>query len=400
MKSPEIPLNEKERLIALESYSVLDTLPEEDYDNLTTIAAEICGSPIALISLIDKNRQWFKSHYGLAATETPREIAFCAHAINDADKILIVTDSRLDNRFHDNPLVTGDPHVVFYAGVPLVNNENLALGTLCVIDHNPKTLSESQLKSLESLGKQVVNLLELRRNKKLLEETVHKLQEKNHDLERFASVAAHDLKSPLIGISGISKLFSEKYDSVIDENGKYLLSMMVSATNKLRILIDGLLEYSRTESVINENKTLIKTSELTDYLIELYSHGTNLEIKTYAGVNEFYANNTAIDQILINLVANAIKYNDKELIQINISFTDYETHYECIVEDNGVGIPESQFEKIFLIFESSGKKDRFGNTGNGIGLATVKKMVEIMGGKIHVESEIGKGSKFIFTFKK
>ena len=400
MKSPEIPLNEKERLIALESYSVLDTLPEEDYDNLTTIAAEICGTPIALISLIDNNRQWFKSHYGLNATETPREFAFCAHAINNTDEALIVTDSRLDERFHDNPLVTGDPHVVFYAGVPLVDNNNFPLGTLCVIDNTPKSLNESQLKSLESLGKQVVNLLELRRNKKILEETIQKLQEKNQDLERFASVAAHDLKSPLIGISGISKMFSERYESVIDENGKYMLSMIENGTNKLRILIDGLLEYSRSESTINENKTLIKTSELIDYLIELFSHGTNLEIKTCAGLNEIYANKTAIDQILINLVANAIKYNDKELIQINISFADQETHYECIVEDNGEGIPESQFEKIFLIFEASGKKDRFGNTGNGIGLATVKKMVEIMGGKIQVESEIGKGSKFIFTFRK
>ncbi len=400
MKTPKIPQNEKERLNALESYSVLDTLPEEDYDNLTTIAAEICGSPIALISLIDKNRQWFKSHYGLAATETPREIAFCAHAINDADKTLIVTDSRLDNRFHDNPLVTGDPHVVFYAGVPLVNNDNFALGTLCVIDHNPKSLSESQLKSLESLGKQVVNLLELRRNKKILEETVYKLQEKNNDLERFASVAAHDLKSPLIGIAGISKLFSDKYNSIIDENGKYMLSMIENATNKLRLLIDGLLDYSRSQTVITENKTIIKTRELTDYLVELFSHGNNLEIKLLGELNEIYANKTAIDQILINLVANAIKYNDKEVIEINISFSELETHYECKVEDNGVGIPESQFEKIFIIFEAGGKKDRFGNTGNGIGLATVKKMVLIMGGKIQVESEIGKGSKIIFTFEK
>ncbi len=147
MIPPKDHIKEKERLAALDSYSILDTLPEEDYDNLTAIAAEICGTPISLVSLLDNERQWFKSHHGLGATETPKEFAFCAHAINEDDDIFIVQDSRTDERFHDNPLVIGEPRVIFYAGIPLTTEEGLPLGTLCVIDHKPKLLSQGQLNS-------------------------------------------------------------------------------------------------------------------------------------------------------------------------------------------------------------------------------------------------------------
>ena len=170
MKKPEIPIDELNRISELNSYAILDTLPEEDYDNLTWLAAQICGTPISLISLIDPTRQWFKSHHGLDATETPRDLAFCAHAINKPDDVLIVPDSREDVRFSNNPLVTGDPHVIFYAGVPLNTSNGHPLGTLCVIDNQPNSLSVNQIESLKALSQQVVRLMELgRANNKLVE---------------------------------------------------------------------------------------------------------------------------------------------------------------------------------------------------------------------------------------
>jgi len=205
MIRPKDHLREGERLASLKSYSVLDSLPEEDYDNLTNIAAEICGTPISLVSLLDKNRQWFKSRFGLGVSETPKEYAFCAHAINEGDDVFVVQDSRLDERFHDNPLVIGDPRVIFYAGVPLISEEGFPLGTLCVIDNKPRLLSQTQVQFLKALSKQVMNLLKLGKTNVLLKKSIDLLDEKNRELEQFAYIAPMTL-NPLNDISSTSEL--------------------------------------------------------------------------------------------------------------------------------------------------------------------------------------------------
>jgi anti-sigma regulatory factor (Ser/Thr protein kinase) len=154
---------ETARLAALRSYRILDTAPEQQFDDLTLLASHICGTPIAAISLIDDRRQWFKSRVGLSIAEAERSIAFCTHAMAQRS-MLIVPDAQLDARFRDNPMVTGEPHVRFYAGTPLMTPEGHALGTLCVVDHAPRTLTEEQRQALDALGRQVQAQLELRRN--------------------------------------------------------------------------------------------------------------------------------------------------------------------------------------------------------------------------------------------
>jgi anti-sigma regulatory factor (Ser/Thr protein kinase) len=166
-----VATNESERLAALRRYRILDTDPERAFDDLTLLASRICGTPIALITLIDADRQWVKSRVGLSTTETSRSVSFCAHAIEQAD-LFVVPDAQQDLTFRNNPSVTGDPHIRFYAGAPLITPDGHALGTLCVIDRVPRTLTPDQVEALQTLKRQAEMQLELRANLIELEEVL------------------------------------------------------------------------------------------------------------------------------------------------------------------------------------------------------------------------------------
>lgn len=161
MIKPEKPANESARLAELERYRILDTDPERSYDDLLAIAAAICDTPMGSVTLVADDRQWFKARRGIAAQETSRDVAFCGHAILTPEDMLVVPDALRDERFHDNPLVTGDPKIRFYAGAPLVTNGQ-ATGTLCVMDHKPRELTPFQKQTMISLSRQVAALFELR----------------------------------------------------------------------------------------------------------------------------------------------------------------------------------------------------------------------------------------------
>jgi GAF domain-containing protein len=226
MKAP-LPDNEAARLETLRRYYVLDTPPEEAFDDLTCMAAQICGTPIALISLVDSDRQWFKSKLGLEALEMPRDEAFCAHTILEPD-IFIVPDTSKDKRFANNPLVTADPKIRFYAGIPLISAEGHALGALCVKDHVPRNLSPEQVASLRVLGRQVIIQLELRRNVADLTQAITQRQQTEKKLEESVSLLNAALESVADGIvvvdlAGQTITFNQKFvqmwdipDSIID----------------------------------------------------------------------------------------------------------------------------------------------------------------------------------------
>ncbi|MDX2440197.1 MAG: diguanylate cyclase, partial [Desulfobacterales bacterium] len=179
----ELPSNEAARLEALLNYQILDTLPEDAYDDITLLASEICVTPMAAVSLIDSTRQWFKSKVGLTIPETARNNAFCAHAILEPD-ITIVSNAQADERFADNPFVTGEPWIRFYAGASLLTPKGEALGTLCVIDQVQRTLTEKQINSLRALSRQVMAQMELRRHVRLQEKNQRILKDYQDTLER------------------------------------------------------------------------------------------------------------------------------------------------------------------------------------------------------------------------
>jgi len=391
---------EKDRQQALKSYSILDTLPDEDYDNLTAIASEICGTPISLISLVDSKRQWFKSHHGLDIRETPVEYSFCAHAIFEPNKLMVVEDASKDVRFRDNPLVVGEPFIAFYAGVPLLSPEGFPLGTLCVIDRKPRQLSESQKQSLEALAKQVIKLLELRKHKYQLKKTNQLLTEKNQMLEKFAVLSATSIKSPLKNIKRTCTTFLESYQSQVDSEGLNLLSSIDKAVGKLTQLIDALKKSSQTDAAIRNKKGVVKLKKIQEDLIQLYPSSDDYELTFFFKNEAVRTNQTALQQIFINLISNAIRYNDKVIAQVEIGSREDEHFYEFFVSDNGPGIHSEDRRRIFEMFTVLQTIDRYGEYGTGIGLANTKKLVEELGGEIEVDSDEGIGCIFTFSLAK
>jgi GAF domain-containing protein len=188
MRTPAVQ-NERKRLNVLWQYEVLDTVPEELFDDLTELAARICEAPIALISLVDEKRQWFKAKVGTTLTETSRDVSFCAHAIQQAG-LFIVPDASKDPRFADNPLVTSDPKIRFYAGAPLITADGHALGTLCIIDTIPRELRADQKQALAILARHVVSQLELRRRSRELLDVRRQNERSRHELEELRSQLA------------------------------------------------------------------------------------------------------------------------------------------------------------------------------------------------------------------
>jgi len=178
-----MPAPDRDRVAALQKYAILDTEPEQAFDDLTLLASFVCKTPIALISLVDEDRQWFKSKVGMDACQTSRNIAFCSVAIQQTE-VMVVPDTLQDERFRDNPLVVSGPRIRFYAGAPLINEEGYALGTLCVVDRTPREFGADQKEALQALGRLVLAQLEFRRNLQLLKEALTDRTQAEHDRER------------------------------------------------------------------------------------------------------------------------------------------------------------------------------------------------------------------------
>jgi signal transduction histidine kinase len=399
---PQIPIpeNESERLAALASYQILDTLPEQDFQELTQLASEICHTPIALISLVDDTRQWFKSKVGLEARQTPKEYAFCAHTIINVNEVMIVNDARKDARFADNPLVNGSPNVVFYAGAPLVNEDGYPLGSLCVIDHEPKELTQRQIQSLRILAKQVLTQLELRRKLAALEKANEVLLEANTFIQKFASTAAHDIKNPLSSIMLTAQALQMRMEQAGDEKSRKLAELNMTSTKKLLTFVDEMLAYSKTPALLLRDKQDLELSDMLQRVVSMIKVPDNVNIVLPGIKHTLTCSSVALEQIFLNLLSNAVRYNDKEQCIIRILFREEKDRYAFKIEDNGIGISQTHLEKIFEKDFTLGITDRFDQKGTGIGLSTVKALIEKLGGKINVESTVGEGATFHFSISK
>lgn len=399
MISPSLPENEKQRQIAVEQYKLLDTLPEKSYNEITSLVSFITDAPISLITLLDADRNFFKSHYGIPFNQSPRDTSFCGHAIISEDSITIVEDARKDERFKDNPLVT-EQQAIFYAGVPLINPEGFRLGTLCVFDTKPNTLNEKQIETLKVLANQVVRLFEQHLVNLKLVRLKEELLLRNENLKKFANVVSHDLKSPLANITSLIDLVETDLKNHMTTESLEYLEYLKSSSNSLRDYIDGLLVFYSNSELTESNKELVNFDDFILHIQNLcLSNNEDVVFDFTKNVEEILVNKSVLSQVLVNLITNAIKYNDKEEIEIAVNFSETQDDYIFEVKDNGPGIPDDKLEVIFDLFSAFGE-DRNKNKGTGVGLATVKKLIENLGGKIKVTSIENKGSSFVFNLIK
>ena len=273
LKAP-IKENEEERLKALKDYNVLDTAPEIDLDEITLIASYICKTPIALISLIDTNRQWFKSKQGLTAEETPREVSFCGHAIYQ-DEVFVIENALNDDRFKDNPLVVNKPNVIFYAGAPLITPSGHKIGTLCVIDSKPSNLDDQQKLILKALSNQVIKLFELRRqNQKIIDNQkafIH--NSKMISLGEMSSGVAHEINNPLMIIIGKIQLLSDLFTQNEEINKTEIindLNIILNASNRISKVVKSLRQFSKNSDYEKKEKvSFLKILEDTLLLCDI-----------------------------------------------------------------------------------------------------------------------------------
>lgn len=399
MKAARIPNNEEERLKVLKKYSILDSLPEEEYDAITKIASSICDTPIALVSIIDEKRQWFKSNHGMETKETHRDLAFCAHSILNPNEIFEVEDATKDERFFDNPLTTGAPNVIFYAGAPLNTSEGYPLGTLCVIDNKPKKLNDTQKEALNLLANQVVRLFELRKSNAKLKSANKDIVKLNDRLNNFAFRLTHDLKSPINNINFLIDVLKEDHFELFKETqAENYFNLIADRISYMDNLINDILVYSKVT-----NKNIVFNAFNIKNLIEGIIKNIDIENKIdFIAENldtDIFSSKIGLLQVFQNLISNSKKFTDEEKVIIKIAFSEDTENYNFVYEDNGPGIPKKYWKKVFEMFETLHKNS---NNNTGVGLSTVKSNIERLGGSITLSNRIDnkKGVCFKFNIQK
>ena len=391
---------EGERLAALRSLDILDTGVEAAYDDLVRLAAELTGSPIALISLVDENRQWFKARYGLDAFETARDIAFCSHAIHKPDEAFVVEDASNDERFDDNPLVTGDPNIRFYAGIPLKSpQEQLPLGTLCVIDSEPHQLAPEKLDTLKILARQVEVLFALREKSKTLEQQNEQLAQATQAKSRFLSAMSHDIRTPLNGIVGVTDLLEAEIST---SEGREFLSIIQECSDSLLNLVNDILDLSKIES--GSIEILNEPFSLRDFLDNLCSivrvraqkKGLDLTVLFKCEIDIIRGDERHLHQIVLNLLNNAVKFTEKGSVRIEVSKDSRGPNDQLTftISDTGRGISDADIQRLGQPFTQVGSSKNEQQEGSGLGLNIVKSLVSAMDGTFEVQSKLGSGSDF------
>jgi len=346
--------------------------------------------PIALISIVDRDRQWFKSRVGLDVTETSRDVAFCAHAILEPGSMMIVPDATADERFSDNPLVTDDPAIRFYAGAPLVTKAGHALGVLCVIDRTRRRLDPEQLKALEALSVQVTALLELRWTVDELKRNQQRLEEVMRHRETFIATVSHEIRTPLSSVVGYIDLLADPNARISDQERSQMMATVGRQATDVSHLIEDLLIAARAESgSLNVTCVAVNVAAQTAQVLEGLDPEKVAAINVDAETCRASGDPSRVRQVIRNLVTNAFRYGGP-----NIAIAVNQVDGRCILEvsDDGPGIPSSDYERIFEPFGRS-SSSKIVSDSIGLGLPVSRLLTEKMGGTLTYER---RGNRTVF----
>ena len=400
---------EQARIAALKRYGILDTPDEKQFDDIVKLASQICGTPISLISLVDEDRQWFKAKVGIDALETPRDISVCQYAIL-GEEVMIISDTKQDERFMHNPLVTGDPHMRFYAGAPLRAPDGHIIGTVCVLDTQPRNLSEDQISALRVLAAQVVTLLELRkalRMQQIVSEELHEARQiadaANMAKSEFLANMSHEIRTPMNAIIGLSSILALS-EPLTDKQRMFIETLQLSADSLLS-LINDLLDISKIEARSLELESipfsLMQVAQEVVSMMSLKADEKKLDFSLQEedmATAQFLGDPSRLRQILLNLCSNAIKFTQAGSVLIAMRTERSETpgmEDVCIeVRDTGIGIAPDKLEAIFEKFVQADASVSRQYGGTGLGLAITRTLIELMGGTILAQSDMGQGSAF------
>jgi signal transduction histidine kinase/ActR/RegA family two-component response regulator len=395
------PFNESHRLRTLKTFGILDTPAEEHFDSITRVAASLLKAPIALLNFIDETREWCKSAWGMEPKSVKREESLCAQALLTND-FLVIPDATADEEFRTHPQVVGERNVVFYVGAVLKASDGAALGTLCVIAHEPRNLTESERATLKTLAEHAVLHLEKRQASAELLEMRRRLDEAEHHQEAFLAMLAHELRAPLAPIqTGIAILDRPE---ATDADRAWAREIVRRYVGQMGHIVDDLLSTSlATTGVMQLNpepvavKDLIENAlELTNSAIVERSHtvSTSVAASLYAS-----ADSTQCSIVIANMIENAAIYTPANG-RIHLSAESDDLNVFIRVADNGIGIAHEDIDAIFQLFKQGKRPLARSVGGMGLGLTLARKLAELHGGTLVARSEgIGRGSEFTLTLR-
>jgi signal transduction histidine kinase len=374
---------EELRLAALHGYSILDTPRESAFDDITRIAALICEVPIAVVNLIDRERQWFKSEIGLGVRETPLATSICAHAILQQD-LFVVPDTLQDSRFVNNPLVTGDPRLRFYAGALLKTPDGQPLGTVCVLDMKPRQLRPEQTEALQALARQTMAQLELRRMLALA-------QESSRYRSRLMAIAGHDLRTPLRAAS----YAIDKVRRKLDEETGAPLKVAQEAIGQVHRDFDQLASVAGTEGELSVPDMVdFPISEVLDPVLASWRRQAEMKgitLRARPSSLRVRSHHALLATVLGNLLGNAVKYTTHGSVLIGCRRRGDKVIVEIV--DTGIGMDDAQTTDLFGAFRQADPR----SDGLGLGLWIVRQTAETLGCPVTMRSRKGHGSRFTVT---